>query len=53
MPVDAFVFSRHSNIRPREVDAPQLAVAAMDRVLELWNRQPMVDHYESSRAFHG
>src|ERR1700751_5520721 len=53
MPVDAFVLSCHAYVGPREVDAPQLAVAAMDRVLELRKWQPMVDHDESSLAFHG
>jgi hypothetical protein len=53
MPVDAFVFSRHTKVGPREVDTSHLAVAAIDRVLELRKRQPVVDHDESSLAFHG
>src|SRR6516165_9387921 len=53
MPVDAFVFGRQKCVWPCEVDAPQLPVAAADRILKLRRRQSAVDHHEPSLTFHG
>lgn len=52
VPVDALVFGGQTCRWPCEVDAPQLAAAAMDWILELRRRQCVVDHHEPCFTLH-
>ena len=52
VPLDAFVLGSDPRIRPREVDPPSFTVGAADRVLQLGQRQPVVDHHKPGFALH-
>jgi hypothetical protein len=52
VPIEAIVFNRDALCRPREINAPELAVAVDDLVLQLRHRQTTVDHRETRLALH-
>ena len=52
MPIHAFVLGRHPDLRPGVIHPPAFPVTTADQMLQFGARQAVVNHDQSSLAFH-